>query len=107
MAFSFTGVKVYTLTSVGIEKNESFPVADVLKGIFNKVGRRPSSIKLLEYLILHERMCDNFVVKEMDVLDFCRLGSNANRIFDDLIASNCIECSGARITIRYDNILKE
>lgn len=107
MAFSFKSVNVYTLNSVGIEKNETFPMEDVLKGIFNKVGRRPSSIKLLEYLIFHERMYDNFVVKEMDVLEFCCLGSNANRVFDDLIASNCIECSGARITIRYDNILMD
>lgn len=107
MAFTFKGVRVYTLNSVGIETGECFPMADVLKGIFRIVGRRPRSIKLLEYLILHERMYDNYVVKEMDVLGFCNLGSDVNRVFDDLIASRCIECSGACITIRYDNILKD
>ena len=107
MAFTFKAIKVYTLNSVGIEKDAEFPVADILKSIFRKVGRRPRSIKLLEYLILHEHMYDNYVVKEMDVLDFCNLGSDVNRVFDDLIASGCIECSGAYITIRYDNILKD
>lgn len=106
MAFSFKAMKVYVLNSVGIEKDAEFPMADILKGIFKIVGRRPSSIKLLEYLILHERMYDNYVVKEMDVINFCCFGSDANRTFDDLIASGCIECEGAYITVRYDNILK-
>ena len=106
-SFKEKGKKTYTLTSIGAPKDGKLPMDTLLFNICYKLTRRANAIKVIGYLIWHERSRLNFQVSGSHLKRFCNLGSSPDQAFADLEASGFVEYNESSIIIRYDKLLKE
>lgn len=99
--------KKYILTSIGAPKDGNLAMNTILFNIYHKLERRANALKVIGYLIWHERNCLNFQVEANKVKRFCSIGSSTEQAFKDLEETGFVECIESNIIIRYDKLLQE
>ena len=104
--FSFKRDIEYKIASAGLPKKD-FPYERFLKSGNSLCGRKPNSLKILQYLDLMHRYRSGATVSAEQITSFCALGSKSEPSIHDLITSNVLSWQDETIVIHYDLLLPE